>query len=218
MILEIMDTADGSHTVRNKELGVTYHSTHGALHESMHVFIDAGLRYVSELFQEISIVEVGFGTGLNTLLTYNESLKRDIAIHYRAAEKFPVEKEIVDLLNYADTDPGNVFHSLHELDWNTVHRISDSFRFEKIEVDIREYKPDGQIHLVYYDAFAPGTSPEMWEEEIFKRIYQAMVPGGCLVTFCAKGSIKRLLKTCGFKVEALVGPPGKREMTRAIKT
>lgn len=217
MDVEILDTADGSHTLRNKTLNVTYHSTNGALQESIHVYIEAGFRYALERFKKIHVLEIGFGTGLNALLTYNESVKTGIDVDYQTIEKFPIAAEIVNSLNYAAYDPHNVFEKLHASDWNTAHRISDFFGFTKNLIDVNDFKISTDVHLVYFDAFAPDSTSEMWHKDIFERIYEVMIPGGCLVTFCAKGNIKRMLKTCGFKVEALPGYAGKREMTRAIK-
>lgn len=220
MLPELLYTEDGSHTILNKELNVTYHSIHGAVQESKHIYIESGLNYVLQKYETLNILEVGFGSGLNTLLTYKENLKDKNTWTYQTIEKFPLSRETFALLNYGESETAEikkVFNQLHTLEWNKVHPISDSFYFTKYLIDVNSYAPENPIHLVYYDAFAPDTTKEMWNKEIFEKLFKAMVPGACLLTFCAKGDIKRLLKTCGFKVEALPGPKGKREITRAIK-
>ncbi|MBL7930261.1 MAG: tRNA (5-methylaminomethyl-2-thiouridine)(34)-methyltransferase MnmD [Bacteroidia bacterium] len=217
MEVELLYTADGSHTVLNKELNVTYHSIRGAIQESKHVYIEAGFKYVAQKFKALYILEIGFGTGLNALLSVNESQEMGIPVSYETIEKFPLSGEITRSLNYSGFDRHGIMEKLHNSDWDRTHIIEGSFVFRKLLMDINDFKAGEKIHLVYYDAFAPDSAPEMWTERIFEMLFKSMVAGGCLVTFCAKGDIKRMLKTCGFKVESLVGFAGKREMIRAIR-
>ena len=223
MSIEIITTSDGSHSLINKELNETYHSTHGAIQESRHVFIKHGLQFSFEQNQlkGISILEVGFGTGLNALLTLQESLKEEKKIHYTTLEAFPVAIELVDQLNYAQElgfdSAQKYFQSIHQCEWSVPVAITNNVILEKCNVKIQEMDlGKGAYDIVYFDAFAPAKQPEMWELPVLEKVVRSLNPNGIFVTYCAQGQLKRNLKSLGMRVESLPGPPGKREMVRAI--
>jgi tRNA U34 5-methylaminomethyl-2-thiouridine-forming methyltransferase MnmC len=214
----VVVTADGSHTVAT-DRGVTYHSMHGAIAESSLVFIQHGLAHVATGQQHVAIFELGFGTGLNALLCYLFSVKHpEIRISYQCLEPFPLDIEIVDQLNYIQLLEAEahlpVFKSMHV----KTDFIRDNFSFLRVDADLQnvDIRP-GQFDLVFYDAFGPGDQAELWDIAALRRMYSVMRPNGVLVTYCAQGQFKRNLKSLGFAVEALPGPPGKREVIRAIK-
>ena len=222
MSIEIITTSDGSHSLINNELKETYHSTHGAIQESNHVFIKHGLQFWLDRNEskEISILEVGFGTGLNALLTLQESLKHVKKIHYTTLEAFPVPIELIDQLNYAQQldfeSAGKYFQSLHQCEWNAPVEINSKFILEKKAGKIQEMELGiGIYDIVYFDAFAPAKQPEMWERTVLEKTARSLKPNGIFVTYCAQGQLKRNLKSLGMRVESLPGPPGKREMVRA---
>jgi tRNA U34 5-methylaminomethyl-2-thiouridine-forming methyltransferase MnmC len=216
----IFETQDGSHSLFSDTFGVSYHSKYGAIQESMHVFIHAGLLHVLEKKSELAILDIGFGTGLNALLTYAETIKRPFQAHYEAIEAYPLSITEAAQLNYphilGETFRGP-FDKLHQLDWGVKHRLSTGFSFQKNKILFQDIEYDQLFDVIYFDAFAPNAQPELWEEDVLERMYNALKPEGVLVTYCAKGAVKRILKKLGFRVEALQGPPGKREMTRAVK-
>jgi len=216
---KLVKTADGSHTLYFSELDEYYHSTKGAIQESVHVFIKNGYDYLSNS-EETHILEVGFGTGLNALLTFRESKKSVKQIRYTAIDNYPLFSEIAEKLNYdkqLSSVSSNEFLDLHETSWDEWHKLTNQFMFRKLKTDLKFYRPDDNFELIYFDAFAPDKQPEMWEEDILKMMYSCLSIGGIFVTYSAKGLIKRRLKSIGFRVENLPGPPGKREMIRAIK-
>ena len=221
--IKIITTEDGSHSLYNKILNETYHSFHGAIQESKHVFIKSGLDYLLEKGKtEINVFEVGFGTGLNALLTAEWAEKNEIYISYDSIEAFPVSKEYTSQLNYTSVIKGeNIqswFDSLHDIPWDEQHKINNFFSFKKINGLMKEYPlPRDKYDVIFFDAFAPNKQPEMWELDILSKIYQSMMPGGAFVTYCAQGQLKRNLKSLNMEVETLTGPPGKKEMVRAIK-
>lgn len=201
---------------------MSYHSKYGAVTESQHVFIDAALRFKAVLKKEIQVFEMGFGTGLNALLTYLEARKRNLVIHYTAVETHPISMEAVRSLNYnkhlnIPAEETDIFEQLHTLDWNISHDINDNFNLLKWKMNIEELSLPQQYDIIYFDAFAPNAQAHLWSAEIMQKMYDSLLPEGILVTYCAKGSVKRTMKEVGFAVERLKGPPGKREMTRAIK-
>lgn len=215
---ELITTEDGSHSLYVKELDEHYHSVHGAVTESVHVFIDAGLKAVPG--NHINIFEMGFGTGLNAFLTLVEILGSEKTVHYTGLEKFPLEAGILASLNYASLfheNKGEFFHLLHKAPWNENTEINDEFMLEKKEGDIRSLDIRDQFDLVYFDAFAPDKQPELWTTDIFSRIFRSMKPGSIFTTYCSKSQVRRNLAKAGFQVEKLPGPPGKRDMTRAWK-
>lgn len=220
MALQI--TEDGSHTVFSERFGETYHSRHGALTESGHVFINAGLTYAVEHgLSEIEILEAGFGTGLNALMTWMEAEKRQLSVSYTGIEAYPVSIQDAEQLNYPATlgapEWSGRFMQLHQLPWGERSRISGKFNLLKINSLIQEFTADSAFDVVYFDAFAPQTQPELWTAEVMVQLFHALRPGGVLVTYCAQGAFRRNLKAAGFVVESLPGPPFKREMTRALR-
>jgi tRNA U34 5-methylaminomethyl-2-thiouridine-forming methyltransferase MnmC len=217
---QIITTADGSKTIFIPEWNEHYHSSHGALQEAQHVFIRHGLNCFTSDY--LTILEMGFGTGLNALLTYFSSEKRNQYVHYIGIEAFPPSAEELAAMDYAsfasDPETTGVYEHLHTAPWGTSHPISEHFVLEKQQCSLEQANVEpGTVDLVYFDAFGPRVQPELWTAEIFSRIFDWMAPGGIFVTYCAKGQVKRDLKTAGFLVESLPGPPGKREMTRAVK-
>ena len=217
--LSIRKTGDGSTTLYHEALNETYHSVHGALTESRHVFISNGLQYATGIFAVplLNILEVGFGTGLNAALTLECSVNSRRRISYFTLEKFPLSQEIRSQLEFPGVDT-LALQSLHDLPWGNEIKVNPDFSFHKKEADVlQEQFPENYFHVIYFDAFAPGKQPELWTSELFQKLYSALTPGGVLVTYCAKGQFKRDLKQAGFMVESLPGPPGKREMVRAIR-
>jgi tRNA U34 5-methylaminomethyl-2-thiouridine-forming methyltransferase MnmC len=217
---EIIVTADGSKTIYLPEWNEHYHSSHGALQEAHHVFIKHGLTKCTEDY--ITILEMGFGTGLNAFLTYFASEKRHQYVHYIGVEVFPPSEEewkAMDYSQYAnDPDAESVYEKMHQCVWELPQELSEHFVLEKRQKTIQEMSmPAGSVDLIYYDAFGPRVQPELWSLEVFQKMFDWLSPGGIFVTYCAKGQVKRDLKSAGFLVESLPGPPGKREMTRAIK-
>ncbi len=216
--LRIILTEDGSHTIFYPEINDHYHSIHGAFSESLHVFIRSGFSYHPSA--DVSILEVGFGTGLNVLLTLKQALEEKRQVIYHAIDKFVLPADITDSLNYnqfLETINPGLFNAIHRLSWNTDHELSGFFLLRKILADINELEPTIGYDIVYFDAFGPDKQPEMWTEDIFRKIYTAMNPGGLLVTYSSKGDVKRRFQKCGFIVEKIPGPPGKREMLRCIR-
>lgn len=207
----ITTSADGSPTLWVPELDEHYHSIHGALTESQHVFIDAGLNAMDK--SEVRILEVGLGTALNAALTAQQQGNR--FIEYVALEKFPLTIEEVDaLVDAKDTLTKAILIAEH----NVKTSIQKGFDFTLLVEDLRNFKSTpGSFDLVYFDAFAPSAQPELWSDEVFENMFELLRPSGALVTYCAKGVVKRSMKKAGFRVEALPGPPRKREMTRAWK-
>lgn len=215
----IVETADGSRTIQIEDWGEQYHSLHGAIQEAYHVFLKNGLYAVEP--SEIAILEIGFGTGLNALITFLEAQKRELSIHYTGVEAYPVSKEERQQLNYVEQlgEPKlqAVFQQMHELAWDQTHELSPDFSLTKRRLDFRDFKASPSYNLIYYDAFGPRVQPELWTADLFERMYEALLPEGILVTYSAKGSVRRAMKEAGFQVEKLPGPPGKREMLRAFK-
>lgn len=219
---KIIITADGSHTLLLEEYGEHYHSTYGAINESMHVYIENGIIPALTDNQKIEILEIGFGTGLNALLTLMESANKNVSIKYTAIEAYPLDNNIIKQLNYpeliAKPSAGIQFSKIHLAPWNQISEISSHFSLNKIYLTIQDtILPSNTYHVVYFDAFAPDIQPELWTSEIFSKCFHAMKENAVLMTYSAKGNVKRALKSAGFKVINLPGPPGKREITKAIK-
>ena len=217
---EIYTTEDGSHSIISKKFGVGYHSRHGAIAEAYHVFIDAALRFKAVIQKDIKIMEIGFGTGLNAFVTYLEALKRNLHISYTAIEAFPISLEQAQSLNYPqilNPEQGNFFLNMHQVEWDVPVSVHEQFLLEKKLIAFEKIDFENQFDIIYFDAFAPNAQPELWSDEIMNKMYQALKPNGIMTTYCAKGIVKRSMKKAGFTVEALPGPPHKREMTRATK-
>jgi tRNA U34 5-methylaminomethyl-2-thiouridine-forming methyltransferase MnmC len=208
---EIRITEDGSPTIYSKMFDATYHSQKGAMQESVHVFIQNGLIPALEKFNDLKILEIGFGTGLNAILTLEQTKKN--SIYYHAVEKFPLPEVIYKGLNYGNDQ----LLKLHQADWNCDIEFTPRFTFHKANSGIEVLKLNRDYNLIYMDAFAPSTQDELWQKDILEKLYDCLVKGGILVTFCAKGQFKRDLKSLGFTIESPVGASGKREMTRATK-
>jgi tRNA U34 5-methylaminomethyl-2-thiouridine-forming methyltransferase MnmC len=214
-------TSDGSYTLLNTTLNETYHSIHGAIQESNHVFIKHGLDFVKQRVSAptINLLEVGFGTGLNALLTLQFALNHKLTIRYTTVEAFPVEEVVWSKLNYTESPDSKIwFGKLHHANWHEWTDISPEFKLRKLKTTLQEAVLERDyFDLIYFDAFAPNKQPEMWEVAMLKKVTEAMNPKGVFVTYCAKGQLKRDLQSLQLTVEVLPGPPGKREMVRAIK-
>jgi len=219
MLREIRLTADGSSTLFVPSLNEHYHSTHGALQESVHVFIKNGLLQITT--PALTILEIGFGTGLNALLTAIQSKKTNQKIEYTSVEKYPLSADEILVLNYSELlseeNAGKLFSDIHKVPFEEKVAITPNFTLQKIEKDFLNIDSQKAFDLIYFDAFAPEKQPKLWTETMFSKMFAALKPGGFLVTYCAKGQVKRNMKSVGFKVEALPGPPGKREMTKALR-
>jgi tRNA U34 5-methylaminomethyl-2-thiouridine-forming methyltransferase MnmC len=218
--MKVILTEDDSHSIYLPELDETYHSIHGAIQESNHVFIEAGLNFWLSNNTEIpsvKILEFGFGTGLNTLLTVAE-VDVSINVNYHSLEKYPLPKEITQSLNYGEVlHNAELFDRIHDATWGETQPILPNFSINKIKTDFRDYVNGTACDIIYFDAFAPSKQPELWTKSIFESCYQFLNKGGVLVTYSAKGQLKRDLTSIGFVVDSLPGPPGKFEITRAIK-
>jgi tRNA U34 5-methylaminomethyl-2-thiouridine-forming methyltransferase MnmC len=217
---ELFTTDDGSHTVFSTQFGEHYHSRFGAVTESRHVFIEAGLKPKLQNSSQIDVLEIGFGTGLNALLTALEAEKTDAHLFYTAIEAFPLPEQVWRRLNF-DTilseAAGNIFKKIHLAEWEKQVQITDHFSILKLLEKVENTEFSEGYDLIYYDTFAPNSQPELWTMAVFQKMFKALRPCGILTTYCAKGEVKRNLKTAGFSVENLPGPPRKREMTRAVK-
>ncbi len=217
----VTKTKDNTTTLFVPELDEHYHSIHGALQESKHVFIQAGLHPLKTQ-ETVRILEIGFGTGLNALLTAQETTASNQNIEYTSLEKYPVTANEVEQLNFQELIPDNetltLLNALHTSDWEVEQKISSNFTLVKHQNDLKtfDFKPN-YYDLIYFDAFAPSAQPELWSETIFQKMYACLRNNGVLVTYCVKGDVRRNMKAVGFKVEKIPGPPGKREMARAYK-
>lgn len=211
-------TDDGSHSLFSDQYNENFHSGFGAITESAHIFINNGLKRVSN--NHIRILEVGFGTGLNCLLTLLEISKSNQKVSYDALEPFPVEPSVLLNLNYPlllGAESAKAYKSIISSNWDVDVAIDDNCKLRKINQKLEDFVPDNTYHLVYFDAFSPEIQPEMWSEANFKKIYDAMFPDGLLLTYSCKGIVKRALKSVGFSITKLAGPPGKREILMAKK-
>jgi len=217
-MLEIILTDDGSHTLFVPELGEHYHSVHGAIQESDYIFIKCGLN--SSKADPARIFEVGFGTGLNAFLTAIDASSQNRKILYTTIEKYPLPGSVINALNYKDffcPESGYLFDRIHAGKWNITEDISNTFTLIKIEGDLTKHEIPGYFDLIYFDAFGPDKQPEMWNDNVFEKISAITVSNGILVTYSAKGTVQRMLKKYGFDVTLLPGPPGKRQIIRAVK-
>ena len=211
-------TSDGSHTIFVPELDEHYHSIHGAVQESEFIFVRTG--FESCEMNPVNIFEAGFGTGLNALLTAIKSMKGEREVFYTSIEKYPLSEDITNSLNYnlfTSDEDSSLFRLIHSAPWNTSVRICRNFNLTKIEGDLTSFSFPGKYDLIYFDAFGPDKQPEMWTEDVFTSIGSVTVKGGIFVTYSAKGDVKRKLRASGFDVRLLPGPPGKRQIIRAVK-
>jgi tRNA U34 5-methylaminomethyl-2-thiouridine-forming methyltransferase MnmC len=216
---EIIRTKDGSTTIHIKDWDECYHSKHGAIQEAQHVFIKNGLALYQN--QSVSILEIGFGTGLNAFITYLESKKLNLDIDYVGVEAYPVSISELSAMNYVSElnadDKNAIFNLFHESNWEEKVVIDPFFTITKRQQFFEEINDFEQYDLIYFDAFGYRVQPDLWSTSIFKKMYTALRPGGKLVTYAARGVVKRSMIEVGFTVEKLPGPPGKREMFRATK-
>jgi tRNA U34 5-methylaminomethyl-2-thiouridine-forming methyltransferase MnmC len=218
---EILITGDGSATIRLPEWDEQYHSKHGAIAEAKHVFIKSGLEHflTKNDLDAIRILEIGFGTGLNALLSLQFAIRNRQRLHYTGVEAYPVEFSEIRQLNYtkliksAEKD----FEQIHICSWEIPSEINKNFTLVKRKQFFSQINDKQSFELIYFDAFGARVQPELWEEDLFRKMYNALIPGGMLVTYSAKGSVRRAMQAVGFEVERLPGPPGKREMLRAVK-
>ena len=221
---EIIQTADGSGTIFLPEWNEHYHSKHGAIQEARHVFMHTGLEYFLEVHrpERLSVLEIGFGTGLNALLTMIEAEETHIPVQYTGVEAYPVSAAELSALDYAEQVGANqaphMFRKMHEVAWETEQQVTRYFALEKKKMFFSDISDSRTFDLIYYDAFGPRVQPELWTEAVFLKMFRLLNKEGVLVTYSAKGSVRRAMQTAGFKVERLPGPPGKREMLRAIKS
>jgi tRNA U34 5-methylaminomethyl-2-thiouridine-forming methyltransferase MnmC len=221
-------TADGSHTLFNETLNAYYHSIHGALEESQHIFINLGLREVLNRYlatdssenpdtkQGVTVFEMGFGTGLNAFLTWREAEKKQVPIQYVTVEAYPITEEKGEGLNYNELFQTNQLTTLHRAPWGEPIPLSPYFTIEKQLSALQDFDPKFRFDAIYYDAFAPAAQPELWTPEIFEKLARWLKTGGNLTTYCTKGYVKRNLKSAGFTVQKHPGPGYKREVLRAI--
>lgn len=215
---EIVSTLDGSHTLYLSDIDEHYHSTNGAIDESLHVFIRSGFDYCQK--PERIVFEVGFGTGLNALMTALRSAEKRIKTTYITIEKYPIDDSVLSELNYPALAGGkadSLFSLIHHCKWNEMVTINEWFKILKMEGDLHTYEPSAVADIIYFDAFAPSKQPEMWTLDIFQKIARLLSRGGIFVTYSAKGEVRRFLQATGFIVELLPGAKGKREMIRAIR-
>ena len=215
--MELELTADGSYTLFVPELNEHYHSVKGALTEAQHIFIDMALRHAR--VEAPHILEIGFGTGLNCLLSALEAQNSHRCIHYTGIERYPLSLDVLHRLDYpaiVGNDCADLYYALHRATWGEPTQITPQFTLLKIEADFTHYTFSPHFDIIYFDAFAPEKQPEMWTQQLFDHLYQVLNPGGILTTYCAKGVVRRMLQSAGFTVERLPGPPGgKREIIRA---
>ncbi len=212
----IETTADGSHTLFVPEMNEHYHSVNGARQESVHVFIEAGLRQSAS--NDISLLEIGFGTGLNAYLSLIEAAEKGIRVHYTTLELYPLQQDIIEKLNYGkliSEEHAGLFDQLHRANWDEEVSITPFFTLCKVKADLCNYTFVRNFDVVFFDAFAPDKQPEMWNPAHFEQIFSHCNPGAIFTTYCAKGTVRRALLAAGFDVERIPGPPGKRQMLRA---
>ncbi len=219
--LKIVKCDDGSSTLYRPDLDEHYHSVFGALTESKHIFINAGFDYLSRKKSKIHVFEVGFGTGLNALLTALEAQTRNIEVLYTSLEPIVLNESVIKELQFEavfSEKEMHVFEKIHQAEWNKEVAVLEKFNLHKLEQEIENFQEQPEVYdLVYFDAFAPGVQPELWTTEIFTEIYGWMKKGSVLVTYSCKGDVKRACKSAGFSIEKLPGPKGKREFLRCIK-
>lgn len=220
---QIQITSDGSHTIKSEQFGALYHSAHGSFQEAIHIFINNGI--ASSNLKELAIFEMGFGSGLNAIANYFYAKNNEIKVNYVCIEAYPISLSIAEQLNYNtffnESEFETVFRQMHTLPWNEKYQISPLFSFLKISQKIEDYLLESHFpntfDMIYYDAFSPNDQQNLWEKAIFEKMYKSLKAGGFLITYCAQGHVKRTLKSLNFVVQALPGPIGKREITKAVK-
>jgi tRNA U34 5-methylaminomethyl-2-thiouridine-forming methyltransferase MnmC len=219
---QIIITEDGSHSIAIEQTNITFHSRYGAIRESEHVYMDAGLKQLLHKKSSLNIFEMGFGTGLNALLTLIHAEKANQKIYYETVDNFPLETGFFEKLNYCEQlnrpELKPLFFQLHHSKWNQEISIGFFFTIKKMNTMLQPYVFNKTFDIIFYDAFAPNAQPELWTEEIFKKLFSALSQNGLLLTYCSKGIVQRAMRAAGFVVEQLPGPPHKREILRARKT
>lgn len=218
MPLQLQETGDGSHTLYNEQLDETYHSHHGALAEARHVFIKEGLEYVSK--HDAKVLEVGMGTGLNVILSIEHARKNDLNVEYTTLEPYPIDLPTIEQLNYI-----SLIGEQWQADYDKIHTCEWGLPVDFTNLKLIKHKatlqdvdlPSDYFDVIYFDAFAPRKQPDVWELDNIKKCFSLLKPGGVLVTYCANGQFRRDVKAAGFIMNSIPGPPGKREMTRAVK-
>lgn len=218
---EIVETEDGSHTLKLVDTDITFHSKKGAIQESLHVFIQTGFDYFTQenpSAKVVKIFEVGFGTGLNALLTAKAARKRGKQVVYKAVDLYPLGGDIFNRLNYPQIlDEIELYRAIMQTGWEQLLYIDPFFKLQKIRMGLEQYTFTELQHIIYFDAFAPEDQEEMWSEAICKKMFDGLESGGVLVTYCSKSIVRRTLQAAGFNIQKIPGPPGKREIVRAIK-
>lgn len=219
---KVIRTGDGSHTLEIFDGAEHYHSIHGAVQESRHVYVEMGLQSRHRAVEALSILEIGLGTGLNAMLTMEYAQKHGLQVRYTTLEAFPLQEEEWSLLNYDELisfpQVSQRWQELHRAAWGKPIKWADGFELLKIHEKVQDVNLEDSFDVVYFDAFGPRHQPEMWEDAVFEKMYSLMRPEGVLVTYSAKGEVRRAMTRSGFAVERLPGPPGKREMLRATKS
>lgn len=222
--MKIIKTGDGSNTIFLEDINETYHSRNGAVQESMHVFIRNGFRFLISTYprKKIKILEIGFGTGLNAILTALESSKFRQPVEYTGIEPSPLSSETIEMLNYKvilnDLSRENLLLKIHDSDFEKFATIHSFFKFRMIQSTIQAYDPEVEkFDLVYFDAFAPNKQPDIWQKDILEKVFDLLNNRSVFVTYSAQGQVKRDMKNIGFTLHSLQGPPGKKEMIRGIK-
>ena len=217
MDVEIIQTKDGSHTLYSKQFDEIYHSRNGALAESQHIFIHSGLDACQT--NVINVFELGFGTGLNALLSWEYAETKNVRVDYHSIELYPVSEDLIRQINYPDlVGHKEKFQRLHAADWNDRVILSENFTLHKIKGSVLEMQfPASTINVIFFDAFSPEKQPELWTVDVFTKMYDILAPNGILVTYCSKSYVRRNMQQAGFQIEKLPGPHGKRDMVRAIK-
>ncbi|GAB3892098.1 tRNA (5-methylaminomethyl-2-thiouridine)(34)-methyltransferase MnmC2 [Spirosoma agri] len=217
--VQLLITADGSHTAVNQVLNKTYHSIHGAYQESQRVYIELGLFSAFDAFPDgpIHVFEMGFGTGLNALLTAREAERQQRQIFYTTIDAYPMPPEATSQLNYDQFFGTSYLTALHESRWNEPVEVNPYFRLTKIESELQALQIDERFQLIYYDAFAPTAQPELWETEIFQQLADLLLPGGLLTTYCSRSYVQRNMRAAGFTVTKHSGPLHKRDILKAEK-
>lgn len=220
MAIKIITTEDGSHSLFDDDLNETYHSTRGALGESLHVFVKEGLSYwlSKNNAEEVSILEVGLGTGLNAFLAAQFANENNITVHFTSLEPYPIEEEIYENLNFHQTaDERELLMKIHNAKWQEPVELSNSFSIYKTEDKLETFETIDSYDLIFFDAFAPSKQPEVWSLNNIKKCFDISSKGAMLTTYCAQGQFKRNLAEVGFEVETLQGAMGKKEMVRGVK-
>ncbi len=220
MAIELYTTNDQSHTLYHSELDETYHSRNGAVEESLYVFLKQGFDLAAQTHQTISVLEIGFGTGLNAILTLQAAEEKKLHCDYYSLETYPLSMELIQQLNYHQFMANHYlthFEAMHTCTWNEWQHITPNFNLFKAQQSIHSFKTDLRFDVIYFDAFGPDKQPDMWTQAVFENLFEHLQHQGIFVTYSAKGEVRRTLKAIGFDVELLPGPPRKRHMLRAIK-